>query len=103
MNTARDRAGLAQAVDNADPWTFDPAMAALKTFARMNPDRTFEAYDLEDEFGIHFDHPARWGALFQAAHQAGHIEPVGFTQSRRPSRAGGVTRVWRAARAGNDR
>lgn len=102
MNTARTRAGLSQAIANADPWTFEPAMAALKTFARMNPDRTFEAYDLKDEFGIHFDHPARLGALFHAAHQAGHIEPVGFTQSRRPTRSGGVTRLWQATRSGVD-
>lgn len=96
LNTASGRTGLEQAVAHADHWAFDPAMAALKTFARMNPDLQFEAYDLEEQFGIHFDHPARWGALFQTAHKAGYIEPVGFTQSRRPARAGGVTRVWMA-------
>lgn len=103
MNTASDRTGLEQAVAHADPWTFDPAMAALKTFARMNPDVPFEAYDLEEQYGIQFDSPARWGALFQTAHKAGYIEPVGFTQSRRPARAGGVTRVWVAARSEVDR
>lgn len=99
MNTAVDRTGLTQPVANAATWTFDPAMVALKTFARMNPDRAFEAYDLEENSGIHFDAPARWGALFQTAHKVGYIEPVGFTQFRRPARAGGVTRVWMVARS----
>jgi len=98
LNTAHHRAGLTQALTNADPWSFDPAMAALKTYARMNPKRAFEAYDLEERFGIHFDHPARWGALFQSAYRAGIIEPVGVVPSRRPSRAGGITHVWMAAR-----
>lgn len=99
LNTAVDRTGLKQAVANADPWAFDPAMAALKTFARMNPALQFEAYDLEEQFGIRFDTPARWGALFQTAHKAGYIEPAGFTPSRRPARTGGITRVWMAARS----
>ncbi|MFD6883011.1 hypothetical protein [Rhodococcus sp. NPDC060084] len=64
----------------------------------MNPALQFEAYDLEEQFGIHFDTPARRGALFQTGHKAGYIEPVGFTPSRRPAHAGGVTRVWRASR-----
>ncbi len=98
MNTAHHRAGLTQTLTNADPWSFAPAMAALKTFTRMNPERAFEAYDLEERFGIHVDHPARWGALFQREYRAGIIEPVGVTPSRRPSRAGGITRVWMAAR-----
>lgn len=98
LNTAVDRTGVQNAIANADAWTFDPAMAALKMFARMNPDFPFEAYDLEEQFGIHFEAPARWGALFQTAHKAGYIEPVGFTQSRCPAHACGVTRVWMAAR-----
>jgi len=74
-------------------------MAARKTFARMHPAIQFEAYDLEEQFDIQFDTPARWGA----AHRAGYIEPVGFTPSRCPARAGGVTRVWMGAQSEADR
>lgn len=43
------------------------------------------------------DHPARWGALFQSAVRSGLIVPVGYRLSRRPSRHGGVVRVWKGA------
>ncbi|BCN44690.1 hypothetical protein RE9414_29700 [Prescottella equi] len=68
-------------------------------FVRENPDRVFEAFDLEIEAGIYFNHRSAWGVFLREAHHAGLIEPVGHTISKRPSRAGGVTRVWRAARA----
>ncbi|MFE2122418.1 hypothetical protein ACFW9U_17415 [Rhodococcus aetherivorans] len=83
---------------NTDPKATHPAMTALITLARRDPDRMFEAYDLEVELGVRFERQAAWGVLFRTAHRAGHIEPVGVTISKRPSRAGGLTRVWRAAR-----
>jgi len=91
------KAGLARATDNRDPWTWHPAKAALKVLAEETA-RTggfFEAYDLTDRFGIELDHPARWGALFSAAATEGLIAHAGFAVSRRPTRAGGITRVWR--------
>lgn len=41
------------------------------------------------------DVPNRWGAMFNAAYKEGLIEPVGFAYSRRPTRSGGICRVWR--------
>ena len=39
-------------------------------------------------------HSNWWGALFNAAHKAGRIKPMGFQLSRTKSRRGGVVRVW---------
>ncbi len=91
------KAGLAQAADNRDPWSWHPAKAALEILAAesMVTGRTFEAFDLTERFGIQMDHPARWGALFNAAATDGLIAHAGFAVSRRPTRAGGITRVWR--------
>lgn len=36
-----------------------------------------------------------WGSLFRTAYAAHIITPIGFRQSTRPSRAGGVCRIWR--------
>ena len=41
------------------------------------------------------DHPSRWGSLFAALKAEGVITPVGYAASTRPSRNGGVCRVWR--------
>lgn len=84
---------LSQVLENADDWWLSTARRALRTLAETG--RTFEAYDLT-ELGVEDpDHPNRWGALFRAAYTAGLIEPVGYAQSRRPGRAGGLTRLWR--------
>lgn len=54
----------------------------------------FDAYDLT-ELGVPDPiEPNRWGSLFREARQEGLIVPVGFRESRRPSRSGGVCRVW---------
>ncbi|NIL74422.1 hypothetical protein RhoFasB10_00506 [Rhodococcus sp. B10] len=75
-------------------------MAALKSKAETG--LVFEAYDLTDEFGIDDpDHPGRWGALFREANRLGVIEPAGYCVARRPTRAGGLTRLWRG-RTGSD-
>lgn len=85
--------GVDRAAANRDPWTWYPALEALKQLAATG--ETFECFDLTDRFGVYLDNPARYGALFSAAAHAGLIEHVGFSRSRRPSRAGGLTRTWR--------
>lgn len=85
--------GLEKAIHNRDGWWWSSAMLALEWLAQQG--EPFDAYDLTELGVMDPDHPNRWGALFRAAHTAGAIIPVGFRESRRPSRAGGVCRVWR--------
>lgn len=77
---------------NADAWWRSCAELALVYLARCGA--PFSADDLTDLGVPDPDHPNRWGALFRAACSRGEIVPVGFTVSRRPSRRGGVVRVW---------
>lgn len=89
--------GLNNAITGRDDFWWDGAMRAVVWLARCPGE--FDAFDVT-ELGVpEPDHPARWGALFRAAATAGVIEPAGFHQSRRPSRAGGVCRVWRGRQA----
>ncbi len=93
--SARERPGLQRAQDNADDWWWKVAMRALKWLAAAPG--TFEAYDLS-LMGVPEPSSAHhWGALFSAAAKAGVIEHAGFTVSRRPTRSGGLCRVWRGA------
>jgi len=87
------KAGLARATDNRDPWSWYPALEAVTAEAASG--RTFEAFDLEERYGVTLDHPNRWGALFSSAAGQGLIEHVGYAKSRRPSRSGGLCRTWR--------
>lgn len=83
---------LEQVHDQADDWWRSTAGRALQWWAQTGLE--FDAFDLT-ELGVPDpDHPARWGALFRAAHTAGLIRPVGYRQSRRPTRSGGVCRIW---------
>ncbi len=87
------RTGLQRAQDNADEWWWKVAMRALKWLAAAPG--TFESYDLTLIGVPDPASPKHWGALFSAAAKAGVIEPAGFTVARRPTRAGGISRVWR--------
>ncbi|SDP46236.1 hypothetical protein SAMN05660199_03952 [Klenkia soli] len=91
--------GVAQAEANRDDWWWSPAMAAVRHLAASG--LPFTAWDLTDKLGVPDpDHPARWGGLFYAARTAGIIERAGITESSRPSRSGGLCRVWRGVRPG---
>lgn len=86
---------VADTYANADDWWRDCAWRAVDHMAAAGVD--FTAADLT-ELGVPDpDVPNRWGALFRAALTAGVIVPVGFVVSSRPSRHGGVCRVWRGA------
>jgi len=87
--------GVQRAIGNADDWWWKVAMRALTWLAETHT--TFDAYDLSILGCPDPDHPSRWGALFRSASAAGVIEHAGYTQSRRPTCAGGLCRVWRGA------
>lgn len=79
---------------NADPWWRDGAMRALKLEAETG--RVFQPQDLRNRYALaEPNSPASWGALFREANHAQIIEPAGVTCSRRPERAGSLTRTWR--------
>lgn len=76
-------------------WDAD-ARAALETLAQTG--KPFTAYDLTVKAELREpSHPGQWGALFRHAAEDGVIRRVGFVESRRPGRRGGVCRLWRAA------
>lgn len=73
-------------------WNLD-ALHLLSRIAQSGAD--FDAYTLTEKGLRPPPHTNMWGGLFQAAYKAQIITPIGFNQSRRPGRAGGVCRVWR--------
>lgn len=91
--------GLRRAIESArgDRWWWSCARTALR--AAADSGRPFEAYDLERVYHCPPPStPSAWGALLRDGKQAGLIEEAGFAPSSRPTRAGGVTRIWRKAR-----
>ena len=74
-------------------WPGD-ALDVLVKVAAEKP--TFDAYDLTEAGLREPPNKNQWGGLFLNAYREGLITPVGFHQSRRPARAGGVCRIWRA-------
>ncbi|WP_341394027.1 hypothetical protein [Arthrobacter sp. G119Y2] len=74
-------------------WKGD-ALQLLAKVAESGAD--FDAYTLQEEHGLRQPpHPNMWGALFRSAYSAQIITPIGFHQSLRPGRSGGVCRIWR--------
>lgn len=88
--------GVDLAIENRDDWWWPTAMRAVRWLAQVPGE--FDAWDVTMLGVPDPDHPNRWGALFRAASTAGVIVPAGYTQSRRPGRAGGLCRTWRGAR-----
>ncbi|SNS55022.1 hypothetical protein SAMN05421642_103245 [Rhodococcoides kyotonense] len=75
----------------ADTWPVD-AEAAIAEMARRGI--RFSAYDLTENGLPDPPNPRWWGVAFMAAHRAGIIEKAGVVESRRPSRAHGLCRMW---------
>lgn len=73
-------------------WNVD-ALDLLVKVAESGTD--FDANTLTERGLRQPPHPNMWGGLFQSAYKADIITPIGFRQSSRPSRAGGVCRIWR--------
>ncbi|MCJ0899767.1 hypothetical protein MTX38_22075 [Rhodococcus sp. ARC_M13] len=93
-STFAGKSGLGKAIENKDDWWWSSAMAALHTEAATG--FPFDAYTLTVKYGIaNPDHPGRWGGLFSSARHEGVIEGVGYCVSQRPTRSGGITRLWR--------
>ncbi len=88
--------GPERACANGDDWWLDCAERAIRELARQGG--VFCADHLTDLGVPDADHPNRVGGLFRRAYRAGLIEPVGYTTSTRPSRAGGILRTWRGVR-----
>ena len=91
--TPRSRHGAAHLPDAPpDGWTslnLDAASADLAD--RGVP---FTADELRDDrFGLDC-RPNEVGSAFARAHHRGVVRPLGFRESRIPSRRGGVQRVW---------
>lgn len=80
---------------HTDWWWRDTAERALHWWAESGQE--FTCYDLTLLGVPDPDHPNRWGSLFAWAHAQGIVVPVGYQQSARPSRAGGVCRIWQGA------
>ena len=78
------------------PW-LDCARRAATELARRGQD--FTADDLTGRGVPDPDHPARWGSLFSALKREGIITLVDFRASAKPTRNGGVVRVWRGTAA----
>ena len=78
------------------PW-LDCARRAATELARRGQD--FTADDLTGLGVPDPDHPARWGSLFSTLKREGIITLVDYRASTKPSRNGGVVRVWRGTAA----
>jgi len=82
---------------NADEWWRSCAERGVTWWAEAGVPFTVE--DVRDLGVPEPDHCARWGALFAAFRARGIIECIGYRTSTRPSRHGGILRVWRGVPA----
>jgi len=74
-------------------WESDAREALERVAGEGKP---FTAYDLTVKAELRNPPTSgQWGALFRHAAEDGVIRRVGFIESRRPGRRGGVCRVWR--------
>lgn len=83
---------LAQTLANADGWWLDCSGRGVTWWAEAGV--PFTAEDVRDLGVPEPDHCARWGALFAAFRARGIIECIGYKVATRPSRHGGILRVW---------
>ena len=71
----------------------DEALRAIEAEARTG--RTFDGWLLQERQGLsNPDSPPQWGSVFKAAAHRGIIQQAGFHITNRPTRRGGITRVW---------
>lgn len=84
--------GVNTAIRHRDDVWWGQAMSGIGLLALAG--EPFDAFDLQSVGVGEPDHPGRYGALFMSASKAGVIEKVGFHQSKRPGRSGGVCAVW---------
>lgn len=85
--------GVEQAIANQDDWFRKRVMTALDMTRLWT--QPFEAFDIEQHFGIVADHGSAWGAVIKQAVKAGIIVKVGYRTTRRPSANGREVRVYR--------
>ncbi|MFD7861820.1 hypothetical protein [Streptomyces sp. NPDC059783] len=88
--------GMAAAAEHTDQDWAVACRAAIETMAARGI--VFQAADLIAENLVgEPDHPARWGAAFQAAARAGAIVEAGFAQSKRATVHKSICKVWTGA------
>lgn len=83
---------LTQTFEHSDEWWRLTAIQAVEDLAASG--RPFEAYDVTELGVVDPPHANCWGGLFHTARAKGLIEVAGYAQSRRPSRSGGLCRLW---------
>lgn len=84
---------MARSMALADHGWDQDAMAALEAEAATG--LPFESIHLETHQGLRGpESPAQWGHLFRRAGRLGIITLAGYGISARPSRSGGITRLW---------
>lgn len=71
----------------------DEAIQAIEAEARTG--QPFDGYAVQQRQGLE-DPPApsMWGSVFKTAARRGIIHECGFHITSRPTRRGGITRVW---------
>ncbi|WP_045562330.1 hypothetical protein [Streptomyces sp. FxanaA7] len=85
--------GIARAAANTAPDWATACRNAIELMARRST--PFQAADLITEGLIDEpDHPARWGAAFNAAAKAGVIEEAGYVRSKRATVHGSICKQW---------
>lgn len=71
----------------------EKALQAIEAEARTG--RTFDGYQLQQRHGLADpDSPQSWGPIFNTACRRRIIQCVGFHATQRPTRRGGICRVW---------
>jgi hypothetical protein len=85
--------GATQQADcTADPWAVSAWRTAIRYLASTG--RPFSADDGHELGAPMPNQPGALGGLFKGAVQNGAIRPIGYVPSRRPSRRGGVHRLY---------
>lgn len=85
-----------EVLEGSDPWWRGPNLSVIETLAASGVDFAADhsAFDAVPEPPS----PNHLGALFRVACCRGLIECVGMRPSSKPSRRGGLLRVWRGVR-----
>lgn len=91
MTSEQDTLDLGIELPGKQSWREEAMEVLLRVAARGRP---FQPYDLTLEGLGDPPHHNSWGSLFRTAANEGHISPIRFTYSSRPTRSAGVTREW---------
>lgn len=90
---------LVEVAPTGDPFWTSTALSAIRALAATG--RPFTVYEAAcDPYGVtEPPHENYWGSLASLAKHLGIIKAVGWVPSPRPSRNGGICRLWIGATA----